>query len=477
MAGTGPGAMPGMARGRILAGRAGVPSPAAEPAGGGAGLGARLLDRLQVGYVMLGIFNYSSASFDISGTTDVEIGAVNPLSTMVQFALLLGGLLFVARQPARCLAAAARGWPLILMLVVIAASALWSEVPAATLRRSVSGLALVLYVLSVAASYSLDRFMRLVLLTLVLTAAAGWVLAVLRPSAGFDVGDYSNAVRGLYYQKNAQGMALLGAALALSYLVLRRGAWLWTDMLLVGFILVALVLSRSTTSFLLTNLTFGVTLALLWFERGGRWRAAAVVLGVAAALAALPLLTTVSVSDLLEILGKDASLTGRTYIWDEIRVAISRRPLLGYGYSAFWVSDTYRVLAIQRTVNWKVPNAHSGYLDVMLQLGWLGMALLLTMVSVTLVRVLRALRGPRRVLALWMLNFLAVQATLSNNESTLLLLDLQLALWMLGTMALVEESEAERPPVSLPSPALRLDPPLPGQPVRGLMARVGPHPR
>ena len=50
--------------------------------------------------------------------------------------------------------------------------------------------------------------------------------------------------------------------------------------------------------------------------------------------AALPLF--LNVTGLLEILGRDASLTGRTEIWQEA-LALDRNPILGAGFESFWL--------------------------------------------------------------------------------------------------------------------------------------------
>ena len=41
---------------------------------------------------------------------------------------------------------------------------------------------------------------------------------------------------------------------------------------------------------------------------------------------------------ILGFLGKDATLTGRTDLWEFVKICISQRPLLGWGFSAFWLS-------------------------------------------------------------------------------------------------------------------------------------------
>jgi O-antigen ligase len=72
--------------------------------------------------------------------------------------------------------------------------------------------------------------------------------------------------------------------------------------------------------------------------------------------------------------GRDWTLTGRTLIWQETWELLQRRPLLGYGYGAFWAEDSEVASRVQEGVGWETPSAHNGYLDLLLELGVIGLA-------------------------------------------------------------------------------------------------------
>jgi O-antigen ligase len=76
---------------------------------------------------------------------------------------------------------------------------------------------------------------------------------------------------------------------------------------------------------------------------------------------------------LVEAVGRDSTLTGRTAIWDLV-LSMTVNPWLGAGYESFWLGP--RLDKIWRN-NWgERPNqAHNGYLEVYLDLGWVGLAL------------------------------------------------------------------------------------------------------
>ncbi len=66
-------------------------------------------------------------------------------------------------------------------------------------------------------------------------------------------------------------------------------------------------------------------------------------------------------------LDRDSTLTGRTDVWASVLPARSERPLLGYGIGSFWTDERRHL--------YEIPTAHNGYLDVLLDLGEVGLVL------------------------------------------------------------------------------------------------------
>uniref|UniRef100_UPI00135B94B3 O-antigen ligase family protein n=1 Tax=Roseomonas sp. 18066 TaxID=2681412 RepID=UPI00135B94B3 len=396
--------------------------------------------------ICIGIFLYAGARIALNANDPTEnLGNVDPLNTLFQVVILAGSLVATAlhwRQSARL---ALRFWPFLVLVAMMMASSLWSQSPANSFRRSLAFVTMMLFVASGVAAFGISRMMRLILGTVLFIVVASLGEVVLRPQIGFDTGDYANAIRGVFVQKNGFGMALLGGAMALSYLVLERRRLRWTDGALLLLLLAMLVMARSTTSLLLTMMTAAATIAFLWLDRGGYWMAA-IWLTLALGAVTGPLIyAAIGSEGLFEILGKDSSLTGRVYIWAGVWEAIGDRPLLGYGYSAFWIIGSPGVNAIWAAVQWEVPTAHSGFLEVLLQLGWVGAGLVASMAIGTAIYASMALfRGPRRR-GMWMLLQLVILLILNYSESALLNPDLQTVFWIMMLLALQERPVAPRP--------------------------------
>ena len=79
-------------------------------------------------------------------------------------------------------------------------------------------------------------------------------------------------------------------------------------------------------------------------------------------------------SGLVESLGRDATLTGRTNIWAAALSQVTN-PMLGAGFESFWTGTRLeRIWVLIKEPG--IQEAHNGYIEVFLNLGWVGVALL-----------------------------------------------------------------------------------------------------
>ena len=76
---------------------------------------------------------------------------------------------------------------------------------------------------------------------------------------------------------------------------------------------------------------------------------------------------------ILNAMGRDASLSGRGELWAKVGAEISQRPILGCGYGAFWIEGKGRELV----TTWNPRQSHHAYLDVLTDLGIIGLIMVL----------------------------------------------------------------------------------------------------
>jgi O-antigen ligase len=227
--------------------------------------------------------------------------------------------------------------------------------------------------------------MQLVIWTGTIVAVLNILLALLWPQVGLDHQLHEGAWQGIFTQKNVCAEAtlfLLSPAVALKprgrYGQLLRAIYIFLCLLVVG-------MTQSRTGWAMT----AIYLAFAGLLRGlGRFsRKDALPL---AALLGAPLLAAVAVliqfsSTLLAVAARSGSLSGRQQIWSAVTRSILNRPLGGYGFGAFWSLLNGEASRVFAATGWIVTGAHNGFLNLVLELGLLGMAL----VTLTFVQAFR----------------------------------------------------------------------------------------
>jgi O-antigen ligase len=78
-------------------------------------------------------------------------------------------------------------------------------------------------------------------------------------------------------------------------------------------------------------------------------------------------------SSAISEMGRDTSLTGRTQVWETV-IPFAVNPWIGAGYENFWIGR--RLEMIIRAINSGINQAHNGYIEIYLNIGWAGLALL-----------------------------------------------------------------------------------------------------
>ncbi len=280
------------------------------------------------------------------------------------------GVVVLAMRPWDTATAMLRQPFLIILMIVTAASVLWSIAPDATVRRLVALVATTLTGVVLAVRFRWSTMAEVMAATFGLLAVASLVSGAVLPF-GRMTELFPGAWRGVWMEKNALGgnMAMAFSIFGAAAMLAPKRFWLWAGCAVIALALV--LLSTSKTS--LVSLVLGAMgLAFVWVVRRGP------VSGVAATWAAvlgagmLAAFLLFASDVFLGLLGKDATLTGRTKIWAAVLRQIGERPLTGYGFAAVWDDKSgWGPLAwITKEAGFKAQHAHNSWLEQ-----WLGMGL------------------------------------------------------------------------------------------------------
>ena len=322
-----------------------------------------------------------------------------------------------------------RCWPILPYPLVCLASSFWSPVPQESAVAAVQLLFTMMMGLYLGSTFGLAGIAGLVLTGLGLTmlASAANLGGVLPPAWSWEGG-----FLGVYTNKNALGQraALLMLTLLL-FLGQARGRELGVWLLVAGGTLGLLLLSRSATSWVMA---LGAGGALLWLFPRSAGARVMVPLGIvfatlgAAAVVAAVILQVNPATEVLAALGKNATLTGRTEVWQAAAAQIAQRPLLGTGYLAFWTAPEHAREAqlLAALYGDTVASFHNFVLEILAGTGPLGLAAMALLLIHALVAVFTAPPTPERTWAMVVLAALVLLSLLGSSlyrphELTLLL--------------------------------------------------------
>src|SRR5690348_15778180 len=273
---------------------------------------------------------------------------------------------------------------------------------------------------------------------------------------------------GYFLDKNYLGEFAALALLLSLHEILYPGLRRVLGIIVIGLAIFLVFAADSKTALglaMITPFLAGVTLLV---ARKTRLSPAIILLSIPLCYVFLSSVSNFNVNRLSYMLYGDSSLTGRTTIWDFANSEIARRPLLGWGYQSFWLvgRDAPSVVDAPGWVK-NMPNAHNGYYDTMLEMGYLGYALLVIFIITTLHAIGRiAQRNPTRA---WLALSVALYVICFNGLESL---------WMRGFeflwgVFLIVATEAGRYWQPLPQrSAARGSRAMRGGP-RPLQARVG----
>jgi O-antigen ligase len=84
-------------------------------------------------------------------------------------------------------------------------------------------------------------------------------------------------------------------------------------------------------------------------------------------------------AEILKLLPIDTTFTGRSDIWEFAISSLGLRPFFGYGFAAFWGTNSIEKLVKDDQFEWaaSASHSHNGYLDTALTLGYPGLVLII----------------------------------------------------------------------------------------------------
>lgn len=275
---------------------------------------------------------------------------------------------------------------LLIFMLCLAASISWSHDPMLSFKRFVALISVVFFGGFVAYNYSLEKIAFMLGCIIGAAALLGLILALVRPDIAFIYGGLRDgAFKGIFPDKNAGARINAIAIVLLLPMIRQLNPW---AILCAVCSLVTIVLAQSATAIALivagaVSYWYFLTLIRLHINRS-----LPALLGTTLIYLLICLFLYGNYALLLELTGRDPSLTDRTRIWELLTPLIDAELLKGYGFGAFWSSPSAETF-ISR---WGyIGNAHSGYMETLLNGGIVQLIALILMLVEALIKHYRAL--------------------------------------------------------------------------------------
>ncbi len=314
----------------------------------------------------------------------------NPIDAAAYGALMLAGLLVLNFRSRKVAGFFSKNGALLVFVAFCLISILWSDFPFVALKRWVKGIGSIVMILVILTdSEPLEAtkrfFARVAFILLPLSA----LLILLDPGLGSEYDPVTGVTYfiGVTTQKNALGLTSMVCGLGALWLILcayeeRRGRERVRHLIAyVTILLTALWLIQKCDS--MTSFSCLVIAGAVMVVTTNPWvsqHSKNVHLLVAGAVAVAVFAAFIDESGgLLHMLGRNATLTGRTDIWKAV-LFLDPNPFFGTGYESFWLGN--RLQRVWEIIGYRgVAEAHNGYLETYINMGWVGLSMLLVLLA------------------------------------------------------------------------------------------------
>ena len=263
---------------------------------------------------------------------------------------------------------------LMLLAVMTIFSAAWSQDPVRSLYNGVFYLLCTLFAFYLVACFPAKDIMTFIMLAGAIVCSLGLFLVIFFPRFGLSDLEIrtAGAWKGMFIDRTSAGKCLVflltpafGFGFGFRQLSYRIGY---------AALLILSILKAQAATAVIVLACYVFFLLLLSVARRLE-RRTALVFGITF-VSVVPIVAFFGIAfleDFLALLGRDLTLTGRTEVWSAILPSIFQRPFFGYGFYAFWLGMTGESANVIRAAHWFFGYAHNGMIEIVLQLGFIGL--------------------------------------------------------------------------------------------------------
>ena len=205
--------------------------------------------------------------------------------------------------------------------------------------------------------------------------------------------------RGFTTTKNSLGQDSVVCILLSFFIFKRETGYQKIIAAMILFFSIALLFGSmsvtSITSFLVVSLVGLIFISDTIFEPIGLGRKTSLIIisFIIGILTFIVFFAPIILELIANFAGKNLTFTGRTILWAEMILEISKHLYFGVGYQAFWNINNPSLIYLYKIFVWLPNEAHNGYIDIINETGLVGLIIFFT-VLIKYFSNLRKLREP-----------------------------------------------------------------------------------
>ncbi|MBD1805109.1 O-antigen ligase family protein [Microcoleus sp. FACHB-SPT15] len=321
--------------------------------------------------------------------------------------------ILIIGQWKRLMYVATRDISLWLLVGTALVSFFWSAAPDFTLDESKALLRSTLFGVYLATRYSPKEQMRLLAWTIGIVALLSLFFCIAVPSQGLAEANNEVTWRGIFTHKQYLGRFMAIGSPIFLLTAFDSKKYRWVPLTGLGLSVALILLSKSRTSLVAMLLSLLMLPLYNVLKQNYKLRTALLLLSLLLCSMIAVLIVTNWEFLLVDTLGKDVELNGRLPIWTLIINKGMEQPWLGYGYAGFWTSsESVYVLnnswAGTEDLTGTRFHAHNGFIDLFIQLGFIGLTLFGFNLTIVFQKVMAILNTNKAGEYFWMFIFLAI---------------------------------------------------------------------
>ena len=369
---------------------------------------------------------FGGADFDLAAL-NVEGSVLNQIIIIAALASALGTTAFLRVPKEKLLKAIG---PIVAFALLAVVSVAWSNYPDLAWRR-VFRLALELGTLSMlAAGYDdLGSLMQVIFRVFGIIALLDLAMIAV-PSSFTPIG-----FKGLHGHKNEAGLFAFYSFAVFAVGIFDRRVARYGVLGLCGVLASALILALShSKTGAGAALIGGSAVAMVLCMRSGIRPFVVLSIGMASVVLVAILLSGASLEQVVNFALGDPTLTGREFVWNYELARIEQAPLLGYGFGSFWgVGVQVHARLTNFGITFDYSQGHNGYLDIIAQLGVVGLGVAMLFLIGNLRTAIRLGRAPS-VFGFYLCYLYLFSGLLSYNITELIIFRPGQSFWILWVL-------------------------------------------